>query len=74
VRDLATSADLVDAAVCVLAGADFISARARNEPRGSHPRRARGLDLDGGADQLTAPIRMLVIPYSKRITRTILLS
>jgi hypothetical protein len=28
VRDLATSADLVDAAVCVLAGADFISGRA----------------------------------------------
>jgi hypothetical protein len=28
VPDLATSADLVDAAVCVLAGADFISGRA----------------------------------------------
>jgi predicted RNase H-like nuclease len=30
VPDLATSADLVDAAVCVLAGADFLSGRAMN--------------------------------------------
>jgi hypothetical protein len=30
VPDLTTSADLVDAAVCVLAGADFISGRAMN--------------------------------------------
>jgi hypothetical protein len=35
VPDLATSADLVDAAVCLLAGDDFISGRAMNpEDRG----------------------------------------
>jgi hypothetical protein len=39
VPDLTQSADLVDAAVCVLAGADFLSG-VRNEPPGSHPRRA----------------------------------
>jgi len=30
VPDLATSADLIDAAVCVLAGDDFIAGRAMN--------------------------------------------
>jgi hypothetical protein len=41
VPDLATSADLVDAAVCVLAGADFLSGRAMNpKDRGLAERKA----------------------------------
>jgi hypothetical protein len=61
VPDLATSADLVDAAVCVFVAADFISGRAMNpEDRGLAER--EGWDLDRHTEGLRTPIRILVIP------------
>jgi hypothetical protein len=54
VPDLAASTDLVDAAVCVLAGADYVSGRAMN-PEDRTLRRPRGLDLDSRTEHLTAP-------------------